>query len=105
MLMSTCGLDQSRGLGGIVFNLRFSPGSIANESGIERLKAFIETALDLGIFQMQINLVGSDVLRDAQDNPENHADLLVRIGGYLVPFTQLPKDAQEDVIARTEMEI
>ncbi|MBU7004579.1 MAG: hypothetical protein HXS50_03370, partial [Theionarchaea archaeon] len=105
MLMSTCGLDHSRGLGGIVFNVRFSPGSIAHEPGIERLKALIETAMELGIFQMQINMIGSDLLREAQKNPESHADLLVRIGGYLVPFTQLPKDAQRDVIARTEMEI
>jgi len=50
-------------------------------------------------------MIGSDLLREAQKNPESHADLLVRIGGYLVPFTQLPKDAQRDVIARTEMEI
>jgi formate C-acetyltransferase len=61
--------------------------------------------MDLGIFQMQINMVGSDQLREAQKDPENNADLLVRIGGYLVPFTQLPKDAQQDVIARTEMEV
>jgi len=30
---------------------------------------------------------------------------LVRIGGYLVPFTLLPPKAQEDIIARTELEL
>ena len=105
MLLSTCGLDQARGLGGIVFNLRLSPNSIESEPGIERLKALIETAMDIGIFQVQINLAGTGLLREAQKDPESHADLLVRIGGYLVPFTKLPLEAQEDVIARTEMEI
>jgi formate C-acetyltransferase len=105
MLLSTCGLDQARGLGGIVFNLRLSPNSIESEPGIERLKALIETAMDIGIFQVQINLAGTELLREAQREPESHADLLVRIGGYLVPFTKLPMEAQEDVITRTEMEI
>jgi pyruvate-formate lyase len=104
-LLSTCGLDQSRGLGGIVHNLRFSPNAMADGQGLERLKSLLETSFDLGVFQIQVNLTGTDVLRDAQARPEEHADLLVRIGGYLVPFTQLPAQAQEDVIARTEMEI
>jgi len=30
---------------------------------------------------------------------------LVRIGGYLVPFTLLPPKAQEDIIARAELEL
>jgi len=105
MLLSTIGLDQSRGLGGIVFNLRLSPNALQTEAGIERLKSLIETAFGLGIYMVQINVTSSEVLRDAQKHPEDYADLLVRIGGYLVPFTLLSPDAQEDVIARTEMEI
>jgi len=105
MLLSTLGLDQSRGLGGIVFNLRLSPNALKTEAGIERLKNLIETAFGLGIYMVQVNVTSSDVLRDAQKHPENYADLLVRIGGYLVPFTLLSVDAQEDVIARTETEI
>jgi len=105
MLLSTCGLDQSRGLGGIVFNLRFSSNSLRDDLGVERLKNLIETAFELGIYQVQVNLTSSEVLRNAQKHPENYPDLLVRIGGYLVPFTLLPKDAQEEVIARTEMEL
>ncbi len=105
MLLSSCGLDQSRGLGGIVFNLRFSPNSIASDSGVDRLVSLVETAFGLGVYQLQINMTSSEVLRDAQEHPEVYADLLVRIGGYLVPFTLLSKEAQEDVIARTEMEI
>jgi len=105
VFLSCRGFDQSRGLGGIVFNLRFSSSAITSDAGVERLKNLIETAFDLGTYQVQINLASSQVLRDAQRNPDNYADLLVRIGGYLVPFTLLPAEAQEDVIARTEMEI
>ncbi|MFQ6096632.1 MAG: pyruvate formate lyase family protein [Armatimonadota bacterium] len=105
MLMSARGFDQSRGLGGTTFNVRFSPNSIATDEGVERLRALIEAAFDVGTYQIQINLAGADVMRAAQEDPEQHKDLLVRIGGYLVPFTLLPSDAQEDVIARAELEL
>jgi formate C-acetyltransferase len=100
LVLSASGFDHSRGLGGITFNVRFGANSLAAEGGVERLKGLIEAAFDLGLYQVQI-----DLLRDAQAHPEAHDDLFVRIGGYLVPFTLLPRHAQEDVIARTELEL
>jgi len=105
MILSASKFDHSRGLGGITFNVRFAPNALATEEGVDRLKALIEASFDLGIYQIQVTMVSSDVLRDAQRHPENYPDLLVRIGGYLVPFTLLPKDAQDEVIARTELEL
>ncbi|HUT35978.1 MAG TPA: pyruvate formate lyase family protein [Planctomycetota bacterium] len=105
VVLSASGLDQSRGLGGITFNVRFGANSLAAEGGVERLQAMIEAAFDLGTYQVQVDLASSEVLRDAQAHPESHADLLVRIGGYLVPFTLLPPKAQADIIARTELEL
>jgi len=105
MLLSSAGFDQSRGLGGIVYNLRFSANSLKSESGVERLKNLLETAFSVGIFQVQVNLASSEMLRDAQKHPEDHPNLLVRVGGYLVPFALLPGDAQEDVIRRAEVEL
>jgi formate C-acetyltransferase len=89
----------------VVFNLRFSSSLLGDDAGVDRLINLVEASMELGIYQVQVNLASSETLRDAQRNPANYADLLVRIGGYLVPFTLLPKEAQEDVIARTEMEI
>ncbi|PJB28799.1 hypothetical protein CO111_00650 [Candidatus Desantisbacteria bacterium CG_4_9_14_3_um_filter_50_7] len=103
MLLSSLEFDQSRGLGGTVFNLRFSSGSLENDKGIESMKDVIETAFRKGLYQVQINITGTDVLKDAQEHPENFQNLLIRIGGYLVPFTLLPRDAQDEVVARAEM--
>ncbi|MBM4031601.1 MAG: hypothetical protein FJ291_07430 [Planctomycetes bacterium] len=105
VVLSASGLDQSRGLGGITFNVRFGANSLAAEGGVERLKAMIEAAFDLGTYQVQVDLASSEVLRDAQAHPEAHTDLFVRIGGYLVPFTLLPPKAQADILARTELEL
>ena len=105
LVLSASKFDQSRGLGGITFNVRFGANSLAAEGGVDRLKGMIEAAFDLGTYQVQVDLASSDVLREAQQHPENHDDLLVRIGGYLVPFTLLGQKAQEDIIARTELEL
>jgi formate C-acetyltransferase len=103
LVLSTTTLDQSRALGGVVFNVRFQADVLAGDKGVEALKGLTEAAFDLGAFQLQFNLASTEVMRDAQENPEEYADLFVRIGGYLVPFTLLPPNAHEDVIARTEM--
>jgi formate C-acetyltransferase len=105
VVLSASGLDHSRGLGGITFNVRFGANALATDEGVERLKALIEAAFDLGTYQVQVDLASSEVLRDAQAHPERYDDLLVRIGGYLVPFTLLPRHAQEDIIARAELEL
>ncbi len=105
MLLSASELDHSRGLGGMTFNVRFAANALASDEGIDRLKGLLEAAFDLGIYQMQVNVVGADVMRAAQETPDDFADLFVRIGGYLVPFTLLPRDAQDEVIERTELEL
>lgn len=51
---------------------------------------------------MQFNVVSKKTLLDAQKNPDKYANLLVRVAGYSAYFTQLSKDVQEDIIARTE---
>ena len=43
-----------------------------------------------------------ETLLAAQREPEQHRDLIVRIGGYSEYFVTLPKELQETVIARTE---
>ena len=51
---------------------------------------------------MQFNVVSKKTLLDAQQHPEEYANLLVRVAGYSAYFTQLSKDVQDDIIARTE---
>ncbi|MFP4056134.1 MAG: pyruvate formate lyase family protein [Candidatus Brocadiia bacterium] len=105
VVLSASGFDHARGLGGITFNVRFAASALAAEGGIERLRGLIEAAMELGTYQVQVDLASSQTLRDAQAHPADHEDLLVRIGGYLVPFTLLPRKAQDDVIARAELEL
>ena len=97
--------DHSRALGGTTCNVRFQANVLDDDDGVDALKGMLEAALDLGAYQMQVNLASTEELRAAQKCPDEHPDLFVRIGGYLVPFTLLCPKAREDIIARTELEI
>ncbi len=103
VLSTTAKFDQSRGLGGTVGNVRFGADALNEPGGVDALKGLIEAAFDLGCYQMQVNLASTEMMRAAQENPDNYRDLFVRIGGYLVPFVLLPAKAQNEVMARTEL--
>jgi len=50
-------------------------------------------------------VVSRETLLEAQKNPENYRDLVVRVAGYSAYFVQLGKALQDDIIARTEHEL
>ena len=62
------------------------------------MKAFI----GMGGHQIQLNTVNLDVLRDAQENPELHRQLVVRIWGWSAYFVELDREFQNHVMKRKE---
>ncbi len=91
--------------GGLLLNVRFTPASVAGEEGRFRLVSFLRTFLDLGLFHIQFNIVGQEVLRCAQERPDDHRSLLVRVAGYSAYFVELSKEMQEDIISRIPHEL
>ncbi len=87
--------------GGTLLNLKFSPSSVAGLEGRHRLSAFLKTFLDLDIFHVQFNVVGHEVLKCAQENPDEYKSLVVRVAGYSAYFVDLSKEVQEDIISRS----
>ena len=55
--------------------------------------------------EIQYNVVDSDTLRHAQENPEEYRDLVVRIAGYSAYFVELGRDLQNDIISRNEYKL
>jgi formate C-acetyltransferase len=47
-------------------------------------------------------VVTAETLREAQANPEQHRDLIVRVAGYSDYFCDLTPALQNEIIARTE---
>ena len=70
--------------------------------GFKNLAGLIRGYFDLGGMQIQFNIISNEKLREAQKNPEEHKDLLIRVAGYSAFFVDLDSKIQEDIIDRVE---
>ena len=66
----------------------------------EKLRSLIRGGLSEGVFQIQINVVSSQTLIDAQKHPDNYKSLVVRVWGFSAYFVELPKEYQDNLIRR-----
>ncbi len=87
---------------GSLLNVKFSPSSLAGELGIQKLAAYIRAFSRLGLQHIQFNVVDKATLIEAQEHPEEHRDLVVRVAGYSAMFVELSKTLQDDIINRSE---
>jgi len=90
--------------GGTLLNLRLNQNLLKTERGLRNLAALIRAYFALGAFHVQFNTVSTETLREAQKNPDQYRDLLVRVAGYSTQFVNLSREMQEAIIARTEHE-
>ncbi len=100
VIKSAAKIDHLR-TGGTLLNQRFAP-SFFNAEGINQLTGLIRSYFRMDGHHIQFNVVDSDVLKDAQQNPENYTDLIVRVAGYSDYFNDLGLDLQNEIISRTE---
>jgi formate C-acetyltransferase len=101
-VLSTTKWNHKKAIGGLVQNVKFTKSFLETEQGLMALRNLIETYLRRGGFEIQVNVVSADLLRDAQAHPENYQDLLVRVAGYSDYFVHLNPNMQAEIIARTE---
>jgi len=104
-VLSTTKWSHREALGGLVHNAKFSQNMFKTADDCAALRQLIETYLQRGGFEMQVNVVSRDTLLAAREHPEQYRDLLVRVAGYSDYFTKLSPKMQEEVIARTEHEM
>ena len=97
--------DQTKYSNGTLCNMKFHPTALSGEGGWRKLRAVMEAYFQGGGMELQLNIVSADTLKDAQKNPENYKDLVVRVAGFSAYFVEVFKDSQDDLIRRTEMSI
>ena len=100
MLKSASAIDHVR-TGGTLLNQRFLPAVLEGEQDLVKVAQLVRTYFRMNGHHIQFNVVGSDTLRDAQQHPERHRDLIVRVAGYSDYFRNLNRALQDEVIART----
>ena len=87
-----------------LLNIKLNPLCVKGEEGTKKLMRFIEGWRDLKLWHIQFNVLNQKTLLKARENPEHYRGLLVRIAGYSAYFTELTRDLQDDIIARTNHE-
>ncbi len=106
ILRSVTGFDHKKYSNGILLNMKIHPTALSNEEGLDKMISLMKTYFfSLGGMEMQINFVSAETLKDAQAHPDDYKDLVVRIAGFSAYFVETYKDAQDDLIRRTELGI
>ena len=100
-MRSAAKMNQEMHSGGTLLNLRLNHDLVATKRGQANLGAMIQSFFSLGAFHVQFNTISSEILKKAQQNPEEYKDLLVRVAGYSTQFVNLSKSMQDAIIART----
>jgi len=101
VIRSSSKVDHTRIRGGLL-NLKFHPSALQGETGSKNLLALVKTYFDRPGFHVQFNVVDSNMLRDAQANPDRYRDLVVRVAGFSAYWVEMSKALQDQVIWRTE---
>lgn len=92
-------LDYSKcGFNGNVVDLMTTPDFLSKH--IDKFTILIEQSISNGVFQLQMNVVSSDVLIDAKMHPEEHKYLIVRVWGFSAYYVELPEYYQDMLIER-----
>ncbi len=101
LLRSVSRINSRLGSNGTLLNMKFLPSLFQTDEGIDKFVSLMRAFIKLNIIHIQFNVVNKEDLLAAQQNPELYRSLTIRVAGYTAYFTELAKDLQSEIIART----
>lgn len=87
---------------GNVLQMKFAKSQFETPEGKAAFTAITKTYFRNGGQTLQINVLSREDLLDAQKHPENHKNLIVRVGGFSEHFVNLAEPLQDNIIKRTQ---
>lgn len=96
MLASVCALDLAGAPGIPVVNLTIRP-----DTSPDILRSLILGYMKLGGVQLQITCISRELLEAAYKSPEDHKNIIVRVGGYSEYYYRLGEDLRRKILERT----
>ena len=100
VVRSAARLPQADFAAGQALDLSIDAESLRPLPARRAFQALLRTYFADGGLQIQVNGLTAADLRDAIAHPEEHGDLLVRIGGYSARFVALPPAIQREMAER-----
>lgn len=101
--MSVCKLGHEIYSNGTLYNQKYVPSALAGDEGLKRFEAVVRAYFEGKGMHVQFNVIDRATLVDAQQHPEQHKDLVVRVAGYSAQFISLAKEVQDNIIDRSEL--
>ncbi|MBR5528531.1 MAG: hypothetical protein IKV97_05945, partial [Clostridia bacterium] len=102
LAQSVAAMDLSDFSNGSVLDVIMHPTAVSGEDGLCAMYGVLKTFFDAGGFAMHGNVFDAKKLREAQENPEKHSTLQVRVCGWNAYFVNLSKKEQDEFIKQTE---
>jgi formate C-acetyltransferase len=100
VLQSFGKLDYKRICNGGPLTMELADSLFRGTEAVEKVALFIRAFARSGCQQMQLNTLNVDTLRDAQQHPERHRNLVVRVWGWSGYFCELDETYQNQIIGR-----
>ena len=88
------------GLGGTTLNVLVPCAENVTPENKIKIISLLKTFLANGGQLLQVTTANKEVLLEAQKDPDNHRDVIVRVGGYSSPFVDVSKANQDEIISR-----
>ena len=101
-VIKSCAKMDHLATAGTLLNQKFTPDVVAGEEGLDHMASLIRSYFSMDGHHIQFNVIDRQTLIDAQNNPEEYKDLIVRVAGYSDFFRNLDKPLQDEIIERTE---
>ena len=101
-VIKSCAKMDHLATAGTLLNQKFTPDVVAGEEGLDNMASLIRSYFSMDGHHIQFNVIDRQTLIDAQNNPEEYKDLIVRVAGYSDFFRNLSKPLQNEIIERTE---
>ena len=77
--------------------------AFAMPDGVDKVAELVRFFVLRGGHQLQINAIDRETLLDAQNHPEKHRHLIVRVWGWSGYFIELDREFQDQIIRRVEL--
>ncbi len=89
--------------GGTLLNMKFTPSLLARRGRHRQAgRTWCGPTSSWTATTCSSTSSAAETLREAQAQPEQHRDLIVRVAGYSDYFCDLSAELQDEIIARTE---
>lgn len=105
VIKSYCKSDLKRTVSGAALDIKLLPSSISGENGVEAISSLIKGFVTLGGHFMQLDIADTELLKKAQEHPEDYQNLSVRVSGWNARFVTLNREWQDMIIAQTGSEL